>query len=204
MGENMWVVAKDGQQLQDTLSSAQVAELLREGSAAEFLIWREGMDQWTDPREVAEVAALLPPPAAGPPPVSPVPKTGGKVFHVASSSAAAKGRGLGGVTQHVGFVRSLFDFRFDAFITPRLITTFYVLGMIVVGITFLALLFSGFTSIVSGIKFSRWGMVFMGFLWLVLAPVLSIIYLAFVRMFFELVMVLFKIKDGITTLADRD
>ena len=104
----------------------------------------------------------------------------------------------------MGFVRSLFDFRFDAFITPRLITTFYVLGMIVVGITFLALLFFGFTSIVSGIKFSRWGMVFMGFLWLVLAPVLSIIYLAFVRMFFELVMVLFKIKDGITTLAERD
>jgi len=201
MSESTWFVAKDGQQLEGTYAAAEVSALVRDNPGAELIVWRNGMAQWAEPSAVPELAELLTPAPAAP--VSQAPPAPAAEAPRAAEEEAGPKPGLGDVKRHMGFVRSLFDLKFEAFITPKMITTFYVLGMILVGIGLLAMLFTGLGSIISGFRFSRWGMVFIGLLWLVLAPVLSIIYLAFFRMFFELVMVLFKIKDGVTTIADR-
>ena len=95
-----------------------------------------------------------------------------------------------------GFFKALFDIKFDAFVTPKIISLLYIIVMILIGIGFILMLISGFGSIIAGLRFSNWGMTFMGLVWLILSPVLTIVYLAFTRMFFEIVMVLFKIKDN--------
>ncbi len=95
----------------------------------------------------------------------------------------------------MGFWRSLFDLRFESLVTPTMVTVLYAVAMIFVVLGFLAMLFSGLTSIVSGIRFGAWGMAALGVVWILLSPILAILYLAMIRLFFEVVVVLFKIHE---------
>ena len=104
---------------------------------------------------------------------------------------------MAAVSQHAGFLKSLFDIRFESLITPRMISVLYVLAMVLIALGTLFLVVSSIGAIVTAVRFSSWGMALMSFVWLLLSPVLAIVYLAFARMFFEIVIVLFKIKDGI-------
>jgi len=190
MTEKLWHIAQDGRQIDGTHSLQEVADFVGAAPSASFLVWKDGMDQWLAPEEIPEIAALKAPvtppdirvPSA--PPSTPIkaPSIGGSFD-------------LGAVRDRMGFWRSLFDLKFESLVTPTMVTVLYAVAMVFVALGFLAMVFSGITSIVSGIRFGAWGMAFLGLVWTLLSPIISVIHLALVRLFFEVVVVLFKIHD---------
>ena len=204
MNDSQWFAAVDGQQIEEPMTTEALKELLAEKPVAQVQVWKEGMDEWVDARSLEEFASLPPeappPPEAAPPPQAPPPPEaapppptprGPSIRHPALVRMKSSG-----LAEQAGFFKALFDIKFDAFVTPKIISLLYIIVMILIGIGFILMLISGFGSIIAGLRFSNWGMTFMGLVWLILSPVLTIVYLAFTRMFFEIVMVLFKIKDN--------
>jgi uncharacterized protein DUF4282 len=95
--------------------------------------------------------------------------------------------------EHKGFFASLFDTSFDELITPRIIKVLYILFMIVLGLFALVFVISAFSQS-SGL----------GALTLfVLAPLGFLLYLIMIRVYLELVIVLFKIKESTERMADK-
>jgi hypothetical protein len=196
MGDTAWYVARDGQQLDGSFTTDQVVGMVRQAPGAAILVWREGMAGWSAPAEVPELAsafgaATAPPPSppgAGLPPAAPS----------ATGSASAE------VKQQLGFLRSLFDLRFRSMVTPRMLSVLYAVSMLLVALGLVAMVVSGVGTMITGFRFERWGMVLMGLVWIVLSPVLSILYLALIRMFYELVMVIFQLREDVGRIAARD
>lgn len=192
MSEQVWFVARDGAQLEGTFTAGQVVEMVRSQPGSNFMVWKDGMASWSKPHAVAEMATLLAPPA----PAAPAPEEAAPV-----GSSAGSGQSAQTLMKKAGFIRSLFDLGFDSFVTPKMITVLYVLGMIVVGLALLAMVVSGFGSIILGFRMHAWGFTVKGILLVVLSPVIAIIYLALIRMWLELVVVLFKIKESLETMV---
>jgi hypothetical protein len=190
MTETSWHVAQDGRQAEGTLNPQQVAELVRSSPTSSFLVWKDGMGQWMAPSEVPEITALLAPSGPAESQKNTPPSSAKK--HAPTGAGAFD---LGAVKERMGFWRSLFDLKFESLVTPTMVTVLYAVAMIFVVLGFLAMLFSGLTSIVSGIRFGAWGMAALGVVWILLSPILAILYLAMIRLFFEVVVVLFKIHE---------
>jgi hypothetical protein len=89
-----------------------------------------------------------------------------------------------------GFFESLMDTRFDSLITPKLIRLLYVIGMVILTIAVIAVIIGGFVESAGT-----------GVLALVLAPIVALIYLVVLRVYLELVIVAFKIREGVDTVA---
>ena len=89
------------------------------------------------------------------------------------------------------FFGSLFDFSFSRFVTLRLVKFFYVVAMIVLA---LVMLFSILFSIVSPVS-GVWGV------WFVLGPILALL-LLMIRVWLELVVVVFRIDETATEIRD--
>ncbi len=190
MTEKLWHVAQDGRQTDGTKTLQQVTDLVSSSPASSFLVWKDGMGQWLTPEEIPEIAAFLAPPeppgvqAPAAPPSTPT-----------QAPAQPGSFDIGAVRERMGFLRSLFDLKFESLVTPTMVTVLYAVAMVFVVLGFLAMVFSGLGSIISGIKYSNWGMAALGLVWTLLSPVLAVLYLAMIRLFFEVVVVLFKIHD---------
>ena len=89
-----------------------------------------------------------------------------------------------------GFFASLMDTRFDSLITPKLIRFLYVVSMIVLAIGAIVVIVSGFASGAGR-----------GVLTLILAPIGAVIYLIVIRLYLELIIVIFKIRDAADAVA---
>lgn len=89
-----------------------------------------------------------------------------------------------------GFFSSLMDTRFDSLITPKLIRFLYVVSMIVLPIGVIAAIIVAFTEGVGG-----------GILTLIFAPIGAVIWLIVVRLYLELIVVTFKIRDAADEVA---
>ncbi len=190
MTEKLWHIAQDGRQIDGTHSLQEVADFVGAAPSASFLVWKDGMDQWLAPEEVPEIEALMAPVT---PPDIQIPSTPPSAKIKAPPLAGSFD--LGAIRDRMGFWRSLFDLKFESLVTPTMVTVLYAVAMVFVALGFLAMVFSGITSIVSGIRFGAWGMAFLGLVWTLLSPIISVIHLALVRLFFEVVVVLFKIHD---------
>lgn len=83
-----------------------------------------------------------------------------------------------------GFFTTLFDFSFSEFIVPKVIQTLFVIGILGAAI-------GAFFFIAWGFKASF----FAGLLTIILSPVVFVIYVILVRVYLEVVMVLFRISD---------
>lgn len=95
------------------------------------------------------------------------------------------------LVQTKGFFSSLFDINFNSLITPRLIKVLYVLIMVVIGLFALIMVISAFAAD-AGI----------GVLTLfVLAPLGALVYLIFARVYLELIIVIFKIRESLDGMA---
>jgi hypothetical protein len=93
-----------------------------------------------------------------------------------------------------GFFKSLFDISFDAFITTKIIKFVYVLLMVIIGIM-----------AIWGIVFAFIASTWLGVLTLfILAPIGFLIYIIIVRIWLELVIVIFKIAENTGHLAKQD
>ncbi|MCL5047200.1 MAG: DUF4282 domain-containing protein [Firmicutes bacterium] len=91
-----------------------------------------------------------------------------------------------------GFFRSLYDFKFNSLITTKIIKVLYALVTVLYSIGALAffviLLSKGGVDIIVGI---------------IVIPLLYIIYLAFARVSFEILIVLFRIAEDVRRIANR-
>ena len=94
------------------------------------------------------------------------------------------------MAEGAGFFASLFDFSFTEFITTKLIKFLYFLGMVVAGLMAVALIIGGFAS--------HWAM---GLLALVLSPLIFLLYVIAVRVWLELVIVVFRIAEHTAEIA---
>ncbi len=84
-----------------------------------------------------------------------------------------------------GFFGSLLDTNFNSLITPKLITFLYVVSIIILALGTLAFIIAGFAEKASS-----------GILLLILAPIGALIYLIVIRLWLELIVVTFKIRDA--------
>ena len=77
----------------------------------------------------------------------------------------------------------LFDLKFDKLITPRVISIIYVIAIILVGLVAIAMIIAGFTESVG-----------QGLVLLILSPLVFLLYVLIVRIWLELVIVVFRIE----------
>ena len=88
------------------------------------------------------------------------------------------------------FFPALFDFRFDNLVTPRVLPVVYVLMMIVLAIGYIASVVGGFNSSTGA-----------GVAVLIFGPLVALLYLIIVRVYLELFIVAFKIRDAVDEVA---
>lgn len=81
-----------------------------------------------------------------------------------------------------GFYKALFDTSFSEFIIPRIVSVFYIVGMVLSGISALTLVIYTFTQ-------SIWA----GLFALLFSPVYFLISVIVIRFYFEIIVILFKI-----------
>jgi hypothetical protein len=93
-----------------------------------------------------------------------------------------------------GFFGSLFDMSFSEFITTKIIKFLYVLSIIFIGLGALALIIFGFIA-------SVW----IGLLVLfIVAPIYIILYIIIVRVWLELMIVIFRIAENTGQLIEQN
>lgn len=92
-----------------------------------------------------------------------------------------------------GFIASLFDFRFNSFVTPTVVRVVYVIAMIMIGLS--ALGFTLFAFKVSAL----FGIISL----CILCPLYFLLYVALWRIALELIMVIFRIGDDLRSIRDR-
>jgi hypothetical protein len=89
-----------------------------------------------------------------------------------------------------GFFESLMDTRFDHLITPTMIRFLYIAAMVLIALGALAVIIAAFAESAGG-----------GVIALILVPIFALIYLIVTRLWLELVIVIFKIRDATEEVA---
>jgi len=91
-----------------------------------------------------------------------------------------------------GFFTTLFDFSFSEFIVPKIIKVLFGIGILISAIVALSFIAQGFGA-------SAW----LGILALIFSPVVFVISVILARVYLEVVMVLFRIADNTTKMAQE-
>jgi hypothetical protein len=91
-----------------------------------------------------------------------------------------------------GFFESLLDTRFDHLITPKLIRFLYVVSLVVLAIGAIVVIVTAFGDEVGS-----------GVVALILAPLGALVYLIVIRLWLELLVVAFKIREAAEEVADN-
>jgi hypothetical protein len=89
-----------------------------------------------------------------------------------------------------GFFNALMDTRFNSLITPSLIRVLYIIAIILIGLLMIGMVIAGFAESAGS-----------GIILLILAPILGLLYLIGTRVWLELAIVLFKIRDAAEEVA---
>ena len=92
--------------------------------------------------------------------------------------------------QPSNFLKTLFDFSFSEFLTVKIIKVLYGIGIFFAAIGALGLMVNGFAD-----SFGK------GFILLILSPIVFIVYTILIRVWLEVIIVLFKIADNVTEIA---
>lgn len=85
-----------------------------------------------------------------------------------------------------GFISALFDFTFTRFVTPMLVRFVYLLATVVLAVTWLAFLITGFSQ---GVGY--------GLFVLIIGPIIVVIYLAIIRMTLEFYLSVVRMSEDI-------
>jgi len=92
-----------------------------------------------------------------------------------------------------GSIGMLFDLSFTEFVTTRLIKVLFVIGIIFAAIGAIALIVSGFGSGAA-----------VGILFLILSPLVFFFYVLIVRVWCEIIIVVFRIAENTSRLVDQN
>lgn len=90
-----------------------------------------------------------------------------------------------------GFLGSLFDFSFETFVFPRVISLIYGIVVVVIAIAYLLFVVGAF---------ARGAAAGVGAL--VLGPIVAVLYLIMVRAWMEVAIVMFRIHDNVRTIRE--
>jgi hypothetical protein len=91
-----------------------------------------------------------------------------------------------------GLLAALFDFSFSEFITPKIIKSLYTIGIVIAAVGALLFIGAGFNRSAAA-----------GFLFLILSPLVFLLYAMGVRIYLELLMVMFNIAGHVAEIAER-
>ena len=199
MAETRWYLSVDGQQEGD-FSLEDVRARIEKNRGRRILVWTQGMAQWADPAELPQFkAAPAPAPAAAyvPPAASPGPAA---VIEQPISTKIDKEE----IKKQAGMLKSLLDFRFETFITGKIIPIIYIILVIVIALAVVgAILVSGFGGLISAIKLESFTLAITALGTIILAPLIGVLYIALLRIWFEFLIIIFRIKQDLTTLVER-
>lgn len=102
-----------------------------------------------------------------------------------------------------GFFKSLFDFSFSSFVTPKLVRVLYILSLIGIALMYVIIAIAIFGSGSTGFDSETfettssnnagWGVAWL----LVGGPILALIYAVFARVVYELMIVVFRIYETV-------
>jgi hypothetical protein len=199
MAETRWYLSVDGQQEGD-FSLDDVRARIEKNRGRRILVWTQGMAQWADPTELPQFKAApapAPAPAYVPPPAAAGP---GAVLEQPISTKIDKEE----IKKQAGMLKSLLDFRFETFITGKIIPIIYIILVIVIALAVVgAILISGFGGLITAIKLESFTLALTALGTIILAPLIGILYLALLRIWFEFLIIIFRIKQDLTTLVER-
>jgi hypothetical protein len=201
MAESRWFISIDGQQEGD-FSIEETKAKIQRNPGKRILVWTQGMAQWADPADLPQFKAVpvaVPAPAPIPPP-GPAPSPGTIMEQPVSHTRIDKDE----IKKQAGILKTLLDFRFETFVTSKIIPVIYVILLIVIGLAVVgAILISGFGGLITAIKFESFVMGLTALGTIILAPLVGILYIALVRIWFEVLIIIFRIKEDLTTLVER-
>lgn len=188
MAEQRWMVTMDGKQLENDMSVQEVRTLINNNSGKQILVWTQGLTQWMDASTVPEFRKSTPvKPAESPKPAEPISKT---------SSEELKER--------AGLLKGLLDFRFEHFITTKIISILYIIVMVLIALGGLFYFFvGGGMALWAGIQARSFFSILLALGIMILTPIVMVLYLAAIRMWFEVVIIFFRMKEDLTKLVER-
>jgi hypothetical protein len=101
------------------------------------------------------------------------------------------------------FFKGLLDFSFTEFITPKIVRTLYILSVALVALGFVGLVISALGSILTGIRLGSGISIVIGIVFLAVTPIIAIVQVTLARVFFELVLLQFRIKDAVVHIEEK-
>src|SRR5262245_13374343 len=131
MAESRWFISIDGQQEGD-FSIEETKAKIQRNQGKRILVWSQGMAQWADPADLPQFK-VVPAPVPAPAPIpAPAPMPGpGPVFEQPMSHTKIDKEEI---KKQAGILKTLLDFRFENFITGKIIPVIYVILLIVIGL----------------------------------------------------------------------
>jgi hypothetical protein len=189
MAEQRWMVTMDGKQLENDMSVQEVKTLINNNPGKQILVWTQGMAQWAEASTVPEFRKITPakPAVAESPKAEPIIKT---------SSAELK--------EKAGLLKGLLDFRFEHFITTKIISILYIIVIVLIALGGLFYFFvGGGMALWTGIQARSFISILIALGIMILTPIIMVLYLAAIRMWFEVVIIFFRMKEDLTKLVER-
>ncbi len=187
MAEQRWMVTMDGKQLENDMSVQEVRTIINNNPGKQILVWTQGLTQWMDASTVPEFRKMTPAKPAESPKSEPVIKT---------SSEELK--------QKAGLLKGLLDFRFEHFIATKIISVLYIIAIVLIALGGLFYFFvGGGMALWTGIQARSFFSILIALGIMILTPIVMILYLAAIRMWFEIVIIFFRMKEDLTKLVER-
>jgi hypothetical protein len=188
MAEQRWMVTMDGKQLENDMSVQEVRTLINNNPGKQILVWTQGLTQWMDASTVPEFRKMAPvKPAESPKAAEPIIKT---------SSEELK--------EKAGLLKGLLDFRFEHFITTKIISVLYIIVVVLIALGGLFYFFvGGGMALWTGIQARSFFSILLALGIMILTPIVMLLYLAAIRMWFEVVIIFFRMKEDLTKLVER-
>jgi Domain of unknown function (DUF4282) len=190
MAEQRWMVTMDGKQFENDMSVQEVRTLINNNPGKQILVWTQGLTQWMDASTVPEfrkMAAAKPATPAEALPKEPVAK-------ISSDELKEK----------AGLLKGLLDFRFEHLITTKIISILYIIVIVLIALGGLFYFFvGGGMALWAGITSRSFISILMAIGIMILTPIVMVLYLAAIRMWFEVVIIFFRMKEDLTKLVER-
>ena len=96
------------------------------------------------------------------------------------------------IMQNKGSIGMLFDLSFSEFVTTRVIKVLFIIGVIFAAIGSIALIVTGFSAGAG-----------QGVLFLILSPIVFLLYVLLARIWCEIIIVVFRIGENTSRLVDQ-
>jgi hypothetical protein len=190
MAEQRWMVTMDGKQLENDMSVQEVKTLINNNPGKQILVWTQGLTQWMDPSTVPEFRKPVP---AAKPAVTESPKAE-PVIKTSSQD----------LKERAGLLKGLLDFRFEHFITTKIISILYMIVIVLIVLGGLFYFFvGGGMALWTGIQARSFISILIAIGIMILTPIVMVLYLAAIRMWFEVVIIFFRMKEDLTKLVER-